>query len=271
MKTIVDLAAAALEVRIKILEMCYKSGGHISTSLSCVEILVLLYSRFLNGAESKKISDRNCFVMSKGHGETALYAVLNSVELIPDDWIHSHYRDGLFHLGGHVDSSVPGVDFTTGALGHGLGLACGVAKAQKSNQSKLKTFVLMGDAELSEGSVWEAAMFAAQHQLSNLVAIVDVNKIGSLDFTENYLALEPLSEKWESFGWDCVEVDGHDFRDLEDALCAVNSLSVKPKVILANTVKGKGIHQVENDPIWHVKKIDKGLYERALLELRNLA
>jgi transketolase len=215
-----------------------------------------------------KLATRDKFILSKGHGETILYAVLAERGFFPSNWLTTRYRAGDCILGGHVDSKVPGVEVTTGALGHGLGLGCGIALAAKMDRLDTLHYVLMGDAECSEGSIWEAALFAAQHKLGNLVAIIDLNGIGSLDFTKNYIALDSMAEKWRAFGWDVIEVDGHDFNQLVGALSLNRlDLSQKPLAIIAKTIKGKGVSAFENDPVWHVKPVTAEYLELGLKEL----
>jgi len=264
------LAKIANKLRNDVLEMCYAHGGHISTSFSCVEILTALYYAGVMRVDPKlpKWEGRDKFILSKGHGETILYAVLADIGFFPAEWTKTSYRHGDCLLGGHVDSSIPGVEVTTGALGHGLGLGCGMALAAQMDNKDALHFVLLGDAECSEGSVWEAALFAAKHSLGNLVAIIDYNRIGSLDYTANYIALEPFAEKWRAFGWDVVEVDGHDIDSLRD-VCSVPRTGIlrAPRAVIAHTIKGKGVKAFENDPVWHVKPVTIEFVEAGRKEL----
>jgi transketolase len=252
------LEEKARELRVKILDVAIKNGGHIASSFSCIDILVSLYYGDIlqinaSDAENK---DRDRFILSKGHAETALFAVLSDLLFFPQYWIEMHYRTGNCYLGGHPDNKIPGVEITSGSLGHGLGIAAGISLAAKMNNKKHFQFVLMGDSECSEGSVWETALFAAKHKLNNLIAITDRNRIGSIDFTENFTSLEPLKQKWEAFGWETVEVDGHNFDELLHVLhYAKTREDSRPLSIIANTVKGKGVSFMENNPIWHVKNL----------------
>jgi len=269
-ETHADLAQIANRLRLKTLDMCFKRGGHISTSFSCVEILVSLYYTGLLRVDPKqpKWPGRDRFVLSKGHGETILYALLGDLGFFPANWLDDSYRSGDCILGGHIDSKVPGIEVTAGALGHGLGLGCGMALAAQMDNRDTQHFVLLGDAECSEGSVWEAALFAAKHQLGNLVAIIDFNRIGSLDYTENYIALDPFADKWRAFGWETVEVNGHDYAELTKAFTRARKNPVgRPLAVVAHTVKGKGVSVFENDPAWHVKPVGAEHVERALVEL----
>jgi len=244
------------KLRQLIFEIGQKNDGHISTSLSCVEILVSLYfCGFLNFNKNKfKNKDRNTFVLSKGHAETALYCILFLKKFISKNIIYNSYNCGTHKLGGHIDHLVPGVELTTGSLGHGLGFSSGMALAHKMNKKKYNHYVLLGDAECSEGSIWEAALFASFHKLKNLVVIIDNNNIGSLDYTENFTSLRNMREKWTSFGWFVQKINGHSFAQIISSLNKTKK-SNKPNLIIANTVKGKGLSIMENDPVWHVKKL----------------
>lgn len=267
-----ELKKKANDLRKKVLEMCFANGGHISTCYSCVEILTTLYYGGILQfrSDDPKWKDRDRFILSKGHGETIIYAILADLGFFPQEWTTESYRKGECRLGGHVDHRIPGIEVTAGALGHGLGVACGMALAAKMDGRPQLHVVLLGDAECSEGSVWEAALFAAKHGLGQVVAIVDRNGIGSLDFTENYIALEPLADKWRSFGWDVAVIDGHDFDCLFDALPRSRPRpSDRPLAVIANTVKGKGVSLFENDPIWHVRPVSADIIEQARDELRR--
>lgn len=236
-------------------------GGHIVSCYSCIEILVALYYggalRF--DTKNPKWEERDRFILSKGHAGKALYCILEDL--------------GFFEKGvkgnfcTHPTADIPGVEITSGSLGNGLGIAAGMAYALKQDKKSPMVFCLMGDGECAEGSVWEAAMFASSHRLDNLIAIIDRNKLGATDFIENSLSLEPLVTKWLSFGWYVDEVDGHDLPKLLKTLTAVRQRGLnRPLVIIANTIKGKGVSFMENQPIWHVKspteeEIKKGLDE----------
>jgi len=253
-----ELKRLANKLRNRALDMCLSAGGHIASSLSCVEILVALYFGGIMNVDpdNPEWEDRDRFILSKGHGETIFYALLAEVGFFPEEKIQASYRCGDCFLGGHPDKKIPGVEVTTGSLGHGLGIACGLSMAAKMDNKDHFQFVLMGDGECTEGSVWEAAMFASKQALHNLIVIVDRNGIGSIDFTENYASLDPLSDKWISFGWDVHICNGHDFLKLISVLqSARSSMNPKPQLIIAETVKGKGICFIENDPVWHTRSI----------------
>jgi len=266
-----QLARKSNEIRNHVLEMCYSRGGHLASSFSCVEILVsLYYGGFLRVTPGTLCdSQRDRFILSKGHGETVLYAVLADRGFFPTNWLKDSYRHGSCLLGGHPDHKIPGVEITSGALGHGLGIGAGMAYAAKMDGKGYLSYVLMGDAECTEGSVWEAAIFAAKHCLGGLIAIVDRNQIGSLDFTENYTQLEPFRDKWQAFGWETVIVNGHSFSDLLEVWTYVQNRRMdSPLMVIAETIKGKGLSFVENDPRWHVLNVSSENIEAARKELR---
>lgn len=255
-----ELKSKALEIRNTVMEMCISNGGHIASSFSCVEILLALYQGgALNISKDTLDSPlRDRFILSKGHGETVLYAVLADMGFFPQNWLFDEYRKGECYLGGHPDKNIPGVEHSTGSLGHGLGVACGLALAAKMDNHTRRHYVLLGDAECTEGSVWEACLFAAANKLNNLTAIIDRNNIGSIDYTEKFTALSPFAEKWQAFGWKVITCDGHDFDELSCALQKANEPgNTSPVAIIAKTTKGKGVSFIENDPLWHVKQLNK--------------
>lgn len=265
------LSEKAKQLRIKILKMCFEQGGHLTSSLSCVDILTVLYYGNIINISPSNIKDvtRTRFLLSKGHAETALYAILSDLGFFPDVLISESYRKNECLLGSHPDISIPGVEISSGSLGHGLGLGAGMMLALKQDAVNSKCFVLMGDAECSEGSVWEAALFASQHRLGNLVAVIDRNGIGALQHTDDFMSLEPLDEKWKAFGWEAIYIDGHNIDDMQKTFLEIaNKKSEKPLVVIAKTIKGKGISFAENDPAWHVKSINsKEQFNKAMEEL----
>lgn len=256
------LKKTCLTLRKNIFKTVSERGGHLSTAYSAVEILVCLYFTDILGINSKNYThpDRNFFLLSKGHGETLLYAVLVEKKIIPQDHFRNHYRYGSHILGGHVDIKTPGVEITSGALGHGLSIGCGIALGKKKLNSGKNIFVLLGDAECSEGAIWEAALFAKKNELDNLIAIVDNNKIGATDFTRNFSSVEPLDKKFKSFGWECKRVDGHSIKNIFKYLKKFSkSKNKKPKILICETTKGKGLKFLENDPSWHSKALSEDL------------
>jgi transketolase len=225
--------------------------GHIGSTLSLIEILRVLYDDVLRfDAKNPRWKERDRCVLSKGHGCIALYAILADKGFFPMEELDRFCRkDGI--LGGHPEfGKVPGVEASTGALGHGLSIGIGLALAARAEKRDSKVFVVMGDGEINEGSVWEAAMCAGKHRLSNLTAIVDYNKIQSAGFTRDIQPLEPLADKWRAFNFEVAEVDGHDVAALRKVLAKPLS-GDKPTAIICHTVKGKGIPFAENDPKWH--------------------
>ena len=246
----------AAQLRRTVLEMCIQSGGHLASSFSCMEILVsLYYGEILNiDPANPDAESRDRFILSKGHAETVLYSILADRGFFPATWLKDSYRCGDCRLGGHPDHMIPGVEISSGALGHGLGIGAGLAMAAKADGVARKHLVLLGDAECTEGSVWETGLFAAQRRLNNLIGVIDYNGIGSLDYTSNYTGLGDLAAKWRAFGWEVSEVDGHDLGALGSVFTyAWGKRDERPLMIIATTVKGKGISFVENEPIWHVK------------------
>lgn len=243
-------------VRQTVLEMCLAAGaGHIAPAFSCVEILVALYYGNILCFKSRDIKwkDRDRFILSKGHGCAALYAILADLGFLSISELKSYCQSGS-RLGGHSESNVPGIEASTGSLGHGLSIGAGIAFAAKLDGKKYLTVVLLGDGECQEGSVWEAAMFSAQHHLNNLIAIIDRNKLQAIDYTEKAVGLEPFSEKWSSFGWEVRTINGHSFEELLSTFSDIrHRRSNKPLAIIALTTKGKGISFMENKPIWHFR------------------
>ena len=221
------LKSIAKDLRKYIFNVVCKRGGHLSTAFSSIEILTTLYfTELLNINENNYSNDnRNFFLLSKGHGETLLYAILVKKKIIPNNLMQNHYRNGTNELGGHVDIKTPGIEITSGALGHGLSIGCGIAFGKKINKNKKFVFVLLGDAECSEGSIWEAALFARQHNLSNLIAIIDDNKIGATDFTNKFTSVSPLDEKFKSFGWEVQKCNGHSINEIYKKLLTLVSVN----------------------------------------------
>ena len=250
-------------------EMTHLSGGsHIASILSVADIIAVLYSDVLRyDPQDPKMPERDRFILSKGHAGAAIYAALAESGFFDPEQLKTHYQNGSI-LSGHVShKGVPGVEFSTGSLGHGLPVAAGMAQAAKMDSREHRVYVVLGDGECDEGSVWEAALFANHFGLNNLVAIIDHNKMQSLDFCENTLKLSPFAEKWRSFGWNALQVDGHDHNALRTAFDEAKR-SEKPTVIIADTVKGKGISFMEFDILWHYRFPHDGWeYDDALKEL----
>lgn len=236
--------------------------GHLGGAFSCTDILVALY---YGGILEK--NDR--FIFSKGHSCLSFYAVLADRGFFPMEELDRYGKNGTI-LGGHPDQFIPGIESISGSLGHGLGIGCGYALAEKLRRQKKRTFVLLGDAECNEGSVWEAASFAARQELGNLVAIVDYNGIGASDFVKNFSDGGPPEKKWGAFGWEVRSADGHNFPDIMNVLADVRTRDAKkPLAVIAHTVKGKGVSFMENDPHWHHGIPAGELLAKAEQELKN--
>ena len=239
--------------------------GHIGSSLSVADIVGTLHAGVLRGAGPDD-PERDRFVLSKGHASLALYAALHETGVIDGDELASFCVDGS-RLGTHPDHVVPGIDFSTGSLGHGLSIAAGSALAARLAGSPRRTYVLMSDAECNEGSVWEAVMFAAHHRLSSLVLIVDVNGQQALGRTSDVIDLAPLDERWRAFGWDVHTVDGHDHGALRAVLDGLAYDEGLPHVLLAQTVFGRGVSYMEREIAWHYLPMNDQQYATALGEL----
>jgi transketolase len=237
--------------------------GHIGSALSIVEIVTALYNGVI---EVTSDNQRNRFILSKGHAALALYATLYLKGAIID--LDCFQKDGSL-LGVHPDHQVEGIDYSTGSLGQGLPIGVGAALAAKLQKSQRRVYVLMSDAECNEGSVWEAVMFAAHHRLSNLTVIIDLDGQQALGYTSEVLSLAPLADKWRAFGWDALEVDGHNGRLLEDTLQSLNYASGSPHVLIAKTTFGKGVSFMENQISWHYLPMSDEQYEQALEEISS--
>jgi transketolase len=261
----------AKRIRLHALRMTSKGGGaHIGAAFSCADILAVLYGSVLNVDPLDPMWPlRDRFVLSKGHAGSALYAVLAECGFFPVEKLETHYMDGS-DLCGHVShKGVPGVEVSTGSLGHGLALAAGMAYAAKLDGLRHRVFALLSDGECDEGSTWEAILFAAHHQLDRLVTIVDYNKIQSLAPVSETIRLEPFAQKWSSFGWAVKQVDGHNHDALADALGSVPFSTGKPSCLLAHTVKGKGVSFMENTVLWHYRIARGAEFDAALAELET--
>lgn len=242
----------------------------LASSLSCVEIFVVLYYGKILDYDSSNIKweNRDRFIISKGHGAISLYPILADLGYFDEKELSNVCKEGSF-LGGIPDSIIPGFETINGSLGHGLGVACGVSLALKRKKKKEKVFVLLGDGELYEGSIWEAVMFAGEHRLDNLIVIVDSNKACMLDFCKNILDLEPLEEKFKAFKWNASTVDGHDVNKLYNTLKTLKKdESNKPKVLIANTIKGKGVPGLETDSLSHIKSLSSEEIDKIISRLQ---
>jgi|SRR5579862_496934 len=238
--------------------------GHIGSCLSVADIIAALYGGVVRGEPAEY--DRDRFVLSKGHAALALYAALNGVGRLSDADLATFCDDGS-ELNTHPAHTVAGVDFSTGSLGHGLSIGAGAALAARLQGSSRRVFVLVSDAECNEGAVWEAVMFAAHHRLGNLIAIIDANGQQALGLTTDILDLAPLRRRWEAFGWDASDVDGHDVEAIATILDRTDTRSGPPRVLVARTVFGKGVSFMEGQLAWHYLPLSDHDYERALAEI----
>ena len=228
-------------------------SGHVGSSLSMADIVSVLYEKILHvDPEHPDEPDRDRFILSKGHAAAGVYAALAEKGFFPKNWTDTYYRDNG-KLCGHISHHVPGVEFSTGSLGHGLPVAAGMALVSKRLKKTYRIFVLMSDGDCNEGSTWEAVMFAAQHGFDNLIGIVDANQIQALGRVDDIIDMEPFAEKFKVFGWAAREIDGHDFRQIEESLLDVPFESGKPSIIIARTVKAKGIDFLENTVASHYR------------------
>ncbi len=259
------LLQKATSIRAHILEMVSEAkSGHPGGSLSAVEILVsLFFYKMRHDPKNPNWLDRDRFVLSKGHAAPVLYSTLAEAGYIPIDELKT-LRKINSRLQGHPDRKVPGVEYPGGSLGIGLSAAIGMALAAKLDKRKSRVYVLLGDGELDEGQVWEAAMAASKFKLDNLTAIIDRNGIQQDGLTEQIMPKEPLAYKWKAFNWHVLEVDGFDFRQMIDALDKAENMRNRPTVIMAHTVKGKGVSFMEWDPAYHGKAPDKETVRKLL-------
>lgn len=232
------------------------------------DMLAVLYERVLRVRPDRPDwTDRDRFILSKGHGCAGLYAVLAEKGFFPKSWLDDFCLNGS-RLAGHIThTGVPGVEVSTGALGHGLSIACGMALSAQRDGRAFRVFAMLSDGECDEGSTWEAVLFAAHHRLDHLVAVVDYNKIQSLGDVKQVLNLDPLAAKWESFGWAAREIDGHDLDQIADMFSSIPFEAGKPSCVIAHTVKGKGVSFMENKLLWHYRSPDDRELRQALAEL----
>lgn len=267
--TNIDIFKLAKNVRRSIVEMTSRGkSSHVASCLSVVDILAVLYGKVMNiDPTHPEMENRDRFILSKGHAGAAVYATLAACGFFPAEILKTHYQDASI-LSGHVShKDIPGVEFSTGSLGHGLPVAAGMAYASKLDQKLWRVFVLLSDGECDEGSNWEAILFAAHHKLDNLYVIVDYNKLQSLDTVENTLNLEPFAEKWRSFGWEVEEADGHDHFQLNEKFNQLLKVKNKPKCIIAHTIKGYGVSFMENSILWHYRSPQDDEFKLAMMEL----
>lgn len=264
-----NLAKKAAELRIDILDLVYKGkAGHIGGDLSSIDVLTTLYYDTMNiSPETTNDPNRDRFILSKGHSVEGLWVTLADRGFFAKEELDTFNQKGSLFIG-HPNNKVNGVEMNTGSLGHGLPVCVGIALAAKLDGKDYQTYTLMGDGELAEGSVWEGAMAASNYKLDNLTAIIDRNRLQISGNTEDVMALDNLTEKWEAFGWEVINVDGNNTSELKAAFDKPHTEG-KPKLVIANTVKGKGISVAENNPKWHHFVPSEELYEECRDELVN--
>lgn len=264
------LDAEARKLRRNVWRALHAAGsGHMGGSTSAADVLTALYFHTMHiRPHEPDWPDRDRFVLSKGHANAALAAVLAQTEFIEDALLDRFYGFES-PLGMHPDIKVPGVEMSTGGLGHGLAVGIGMALGARIQGKTFRTYVMLGDGELHEGSNWEAAMCAAHYRLSTLTAIVDYNKIAQSGPIETLMNLAPLAEKWRAFGWSVQEIDGHNMGQIVDTLAALPFHPDQPSVVIAHTIKGKGVSFAENSYLWHNNTVSDAVYARALAELET--
>ncbi|CAN7385681.1 transketolase [Paenibacillus sp. LjRoot153] len=262
------LQAKATQIRMDLLQMIASAKtGHTGGSLSNTDILTALYYRIMHiDPANPKAKDRDRFILSKGHSVESLWSILADRGFFPREELTTFSQFGT-KLIGHPNNKVPGIEMNTGALGHGLAVAVGMALAAKRDGASYRTYCLMGDGEQAEGSVWEAAMAGAHYKLDNLIAIIDRNRLQISGSTEEVMGLDPLEDKWTAFGWNVVSIDGNNMQALVESFEAVPATVGKPTLVMANTVKGKGVSFAENVPHWHHHVPSELELGRALAEL----
>ena len=265
-----NLQILANKLRFSVIQNSHDSKTpHLGSCLSCLDLLVALYWKVLKiDANNFRDKKRDRFILSKGHAAPALYHVLAEKKFFAKKLLDTYGADGSL-LGEHpvAPGVLSGIEAATGSLGHGLPLGVGMAIASRMSKENFKTFVLMSDGECNEGSVWEAAMFAASHQLENITVIVDYNKWQATGRSDQILQLAPLSDKWKSFGWDVSEINGHSFTEILSSLKPNDQPIKKPKIVIANTIKGKGVSFMEDDNNWHYRIPSEVDLEKARIEL----
>ena len=245
----------AIQLKKDLLNMLHRANAsHVGGCLSSLDIVSVLYEGVLRIKPSRpRASNRDRFILSKGHTGAVVFATLANKGFFPKSWLNTFCKnDGK--IPGHIDShEVPGVEFSTGSLGHGLSAGIGMAMGLKYKNAKSNVFILLSDGEMNTGSTWEAAMFASHHKLNNIIAIIDKNKIQSFGRTENILNLDPLDQKWKSFGWKVYKIDGHNHKKLKETLLKAKKSKTKPVVVICDTIKGKGLEKMENKLISHYR------------------
>lgn len=265
----ITLQALSARIRAHCLKMVTPvRASHIGSCLSCVDLLAFLYGEWMNyDPKNPRLASRDRFILSKGHAAAALYATLAESQFIPHEWLKNYCCDGAKLAGHATHNSAPGIEISTGSLGHGLPVGVGMALHAKRKNLSHRVVVLLSDGECDEGSNWEAFLFAPAHQLDNLVVIIDYNKIQSYGSIEEVIALEPFASKLKAMRWNVHEIDGHDFSAMRNALQNFPEIKGTPTLIIAHTIKGKGVSFMEGQLAWHYKSPSDQQLADALLEL----
>jgi transketolase len=269
-KSVEELQAIARRVRREIIEMTGAAGsGHPGGSLSATDIVVTLYFDVMrHDPANPKWADRDRFILSKGHAAPVLYAALAESGYCPVDQLKTLRKLGSIYQGHPDVRFLPALEASTGSLGNGLSLAMGMGSALRLNSSPARVYVMLGDGEIQEGQIWEAAMFGAYHKVDNVCAIVDYNRIQLDGFVKDIMDVEPLADKWRGFGWNVLELDGHHIPAIQACLAEAAATKGKPTVLIAHTIKGKGVSFMENNPKFHGVAPNAAEVEKALQELQ---
>lgn len=267
-KEIAKLKLQAEKIRRRIVELVYNSkSGHIGGSLSSVDIETALYFHVMNvNPKNPKQENRDRFLLSKGHCVEAYYSVLSAAGFVDDSLLDTYGKFGTI-LAGHPTRKVPGIELNSGALGHGLSVGVGVSVGAKMNKQTYRTFVLMGDGEQGEGSIYEAAMAASYYKLDNLVAIIDRNKLQISGTTEAVMSIEPMRQRWEAFGWEVFDMEGNNMESVVETFDRLDYTNSKPKLLIAHTTKGCGVSFMENNVKWHHGLLDEEQFNTAVSEI----
>ena len=265
-----DCREFARKIRRHCLKMVHKGqSGHIGSMLSMADILPVLYTKILNvSPKEPKMPGRDRFILSKGHGGAAVLATLAELGFFPLDWLGTYYQDAG-KLSGHISHHIPGVELSTGSLGHGLPVACGMALAARHDNARHRVFCLVSDGDCDAGSTWEAIMLAGQHHWDNLVMLVDYNQLQALGCSKDIINLNPLAPKLEQFGWAALDADGHDQQAIYKALARLPLCPGRPSAIIFHTIKGKGVSFMENNYTWHYGGLTDALLAQALKEVEE--
>ena len=260
----------ANKIRLDAVRMTHLGkSSHIGSVLSVTDIIAVLYGEVLNkDPDTPKMKNRDRFILSKGHAGAGVYAALAETGYLEKSWLDKHYQNGTIFSGHVSHKGVPGVELSTGSLGHGLPVAAGMAYAAKLDNKQHRVFVVMSDGECDEGSNWESVLFSSHHKLDNLNVFIDYNKLQSIKSIEETLSLEPFAEKWSAFGWCVIEVDGHNHQQIK--MACEKATNNRPRCVIAHTIKGKGVSFMEKSVLWHYRSPNKEEYEQAVAELQDL-